>query len=73
MSCNHVSGCNHRIITRLLPARDPPPENIHISSLPPSIPTDIEPQQTGEQGEDVCFVDGFLLFVRSFIKMHEAF
>ncbi|XP_045913059.1 natural resistance-associated macrophage protein 2-like isoform X1 [Micropterus dolomieu] len=34
-------------------ARDPPPENIHISSLPPSIPTDQEPEQTGGQGDMV--------------------
>ncbi|XP_038579402.1 natural resistance-associated macrophage protein 2-like [Micropterus salmoides] len=34
-------------------ARDPPPENIHISSLPPSIPTDREPEQTGGQGDMV--------------------
>ncbi|XP_030589360.1 natural resistance-associated macrophage protein 2-like [Archocentrus centrarchus] len=34
--------------------RNPPPEDIHISSLPPSIPTDPEPdQQTGGQAEDM--------------------
>ncbi|XP_041655295.1 natural resistance-associated macrophage protein 2-like [Cheilinus undulatus] len=33
--------------------RDPPPENIHISCLPPSIPTDQEPDQTGAIGEVV--------------------
>ncbi|XP_034550840.1 natural resistance-associated macrophage protein 2-like [Notolabrus celidotus] len=31
--------------------RDPPPENIHISCLPPSIPTDLEPEQTGGQSD----------------------
>ncbi|KAM9343771.1 natural resistance-associated macrophage protein 2-like isoform 2-T3 [Pholidichthys leucotaenia] len=34
-------------------ARNPPPENIHISSLPPSIPTDVEPEQTAGQDEMV--------------------
>ncbi|XP_044065991.1 natural resistance-associated macrophage protein 2-like [Siniperca chuatsi] len=33
--------------------RDPPPENIHISSLPPSVPTDQEPEQTGGHGDVV--------------------
>ncbi|XP_074537399.1 natural resistance-associated macrophage protein 2-like [Halichoeres trimaculatus] len=33
--------------------RDPPPENIHISCLPPSIPTDPEPEQTERQGDMV--------------------
>ncbi|XP_070695169.1 natural resistance-associated macrophage protein 2-like [Pempheris klunzingeri] len=33
--------------------RDPPPENIHISSLPPSFPTDPEPEQNGGQGDVV--------------------
>nr|XP_020505942.1 natural resistance-associated macrophage protein 2-like isoform X1 [Labrus bergylta] len=33
--------------------RDPPPENIHISCLPPSIPTDQEPEQTGGIAGDV--------------------
>ncbi|XP_060914148.1 natural resistance-associated macrophage protein 2-like isoform X2 [Labrus mixtus] len=33
--------------------RDPPPENIHISCLPPSIPTDQEPEQTGGIGDVV--------------------
>uniref|UniRef100_UPI0037E8BB79 natural resistance-associated macrophage protein 2-like isoform X2 n=1 Tax=Semicossyphus pulcher TaxID=241346 RepID=UPI0037E8BB79 len=33
--------------------RDPPPENIHISCLPPSIPTDHEPEQTGGIGDSV--------------------
>nr|XP_046252133.1 natural resistance-associated macrophage protein 2-like [Scatophagus argus] len=32
-------------------ARDPPPENIHISSLPPSVPTDQDAPQTGGQGD----------------------
>ncbi|XP_076597056.1 natural resistance-associated macrophage protein 2-like isoform X2 [Chaetodon auriga] len=36
----------------LRPVRDPPPENIHISSLPPSAPTDPQPQQTGGQAGD---------------------
>ncbi|XP_008292027.1 natural resistance-associated macrophage protein 2-like isoform X2 [Stegastes partitus] len=31
----------------------PPPENIHISSLPPSIPTDQEPEPGGERAEDM--------------------
>ncbi|XP_067449375.1 natural resistance-associated macrophage protein 2-like isoform X1 [Thunnus thynnus] len=35
-------------------AREPPPENIHISSLPPSIPTDQESEQTGGQAGDVA-------------------
>ncbi|CAJ1084422.1 natural resistance-associated macrophage protein 2-like [Xyrichtys novacula] len=33
--------------------RDPPPENIHISCLPPSIPTDQEPDHTGGRGDPV--------------------
>ncbi|KAA8591474.1 hypothetical protein FQN60_002417, partial [Etheostoma spectabile] len=33
--------------------RDPPPENIHISSLPPSVPTEQEPGPTGGQAGDV--------------------
>ncbi|XP_070766015.1 natural resistance-associated macrophage protein 2-like [Enoplosus armatus] len=37
----------------LLAVRDPPPESIRISSLPPSVPTDQEPQQTGGQAGDV--------------------
>ncbi|XP_034393741.1 natural resistance-associated macrophage protein 2-like isoform X1 [Cyclopterus lumpus] len=32
---------------------DLPPENIHISSLPHSVPTDQEPQQTGGQAADM--------------------
>ncbi|XP_070824326.1 natural resistance-associated macrophage protein 2-like isoform X2 [Chaetodon trifascialis] len=36
----------------LRPVRDPPPENIHISSLPPSAPTEQQPQQTGGQAGD---------------------
>ncbi|XP_071333528.1 natural resistance-associated macrophage protein 2-like [Trachinotus anak] len=37
----------------LRPVRDPPPEDIHISSLPPSIPTDQEAEQAGAQADDV--------------------
>nr|XP_033485556.1 natural resistance-associated macrophage protein 2-like [Epinephelus lanceolatus] len=33
--------------------REPPPENIHISCLPPSVPTDHETEQTGGQAGDV--------------------
>ncbi|TDH10205.1 hypothetical protein EPR50_G00072610 [Perca flavescens] len=33
--------------------RAPPPENIHISSLPPSVPTDQEPGPTGGLAGDV--------------------
>ncbi|XP_056279300.1 natural resistance-associated macrophage protein 2-like isoform X2 [Pseudoliparis swirei] len=33
--------------------RDLSPENIHISSLPPSVPTDQEPEQTGGHAEDM--------------------
>lgn len=69
--CHHVRDFNRCIITCWLPVRDPPAENIHISSLPPSVPTDPEPQPTGAQGEDVCFVD--FVAHRSFIEMHEAF
>lgn len=59
--CDHVSDCNPSIITCFPPGRDPPTEDIHISSLPPSIPTDHEAEQTEEQGEDVYFVDSFFL------------
>ncbi|XP_029912416.1 natural resistance-associated macrophage protein 2-like isoform X1 [Myripristis murdjan] len=34
--------------------RSPPPESIHISSLPPSIPTDHEPGQTEGEGDDMA-------------------
>ncbi|KAF7668047.1 hypothetical protein LDENG_00034900 [Lucifuga dentata] len=34
--------------------RNPLPETIHISSLPPSVPTDQDPGQTGGQGHDVA-------------------
>ncbi|XP_023126761.2 natural resistance-associated macrophage protein 2-like [Amphiprion ocellaris] len=37
----------------LRPARNPPLENIHISSLPPGFPTDQEPEPTVEQAQDV--------------------
>lgn len=50
---------NLSLITCLLAGREPPPENIHISCLPPSVPTDHETEQTRRQGEDVCFVDTF--------------
>lgn len=43
---------NLSITTCLFPVRDPPPENIHISSLPPSIPTEQEPEHTEGQGDD---------------------
>ncbi|XP_071371060.1 natural resistance-associated macrophage protein 2-like [Centroberyx affinis] len=33
--------------------RNPLPEDIHISSLPPSVPTDQEPGQTGDEGDDM--------------------
>ncbi|XP_043980606.1 natural resistance-associated macrophage protein 2-like [Gambusia affinis] len=33
--------------------RNPPPENIHISSLPPSIPLDPEPDLPGQQDDSV--------------------
>ncbi|XP_035511736.1 natural resistance-associated macrophage protein 2-like [Morone saxatilis] len=33
--------------------RDPPPENIHISSLPPSFPTDQQQQPTGGRADDL--------------------
>ncbi|XP_054464385.1 natural resistance-associated macrophage protein 2-like [Anoplopoma fimbria] len=33
--------------------RDPAPENIHISSLPPSVPTDQEPEQTGGEADNM--------------------
>ncbi len=63
------------IITCLLPARDPPAESIHISSLPPSIPTDEEPEQTGAPGEEVCFVRSFCFCWDSsqFYETQEAF
>nr|XP_020443403.1 natural resistance-associated macrophage protein 2-like isoform X2 [Monopterus albus] len=37
----------------LRPVRGPPPENIYISSLPPSVPTDQGPEQTEAQANDV--------------------
>ncbi|XP_036961022.1 natural resistance-associated macrophage protein 2-like isoform X1 [Acanthopagrus latus] len=40
-----------KLFSFLRSGREPPAENIHISSLPPSVPTDPEPQQTGGQGE----------------------
>ncbi|KAM6928785.1 natural resistance-associated macrophage protein 2-like [Lycodopsis pacificus] len=42
-----------KMFSFLRPVRDPPPENIHISSLPPSVPTDQEPEQTGGQADDL--------------------
>ena len=61
--CDPVNDCNRSIITCLAAGREPPAENIHISSLPPSVPTDPEPQQTGGQGNHVCFVHRSLFFV----------
>ncbi|KAE8292820.1 Natural resistance-associated macrophage protein 2 [Larimichthys crocea] len=39
------------MIRFLRSVREPPQENIHISSLPPSVPTDQEPQQNGARGD----------------------
>ncbi|XP_068589237.1 natural resistance-associated macrophage protein 2-like isoform X2 [Cebidichthys violaceus] len=41
-----------KMFSFLRSVRDPPPENIHISSLPPSVPTDQEPEQTGGRAGD---------------------
>ncbi|XP_032378050.1 natural resistance-associated macrophage protein 2 isoform X2 [Etheostoma spectabile] len=42
-----------KMMSFLRTVRDPPPENIHISSLPPSVPTEQEPGPTGGQAGDV--------------------
>ncbi|XP_034731546.1 natural resistance-associated macrophage protein 2-like isoform X1 [Etheostoma cragini] len=42
-----------KIMSFLRSVRAPPPENIHISSLPPSVPTEQEPGPTGGQAGDV--------------------
>ncbi|KAL6119394.1 slc11a2 [Pungitius sinensis] len=43
-----------KFLSFLRSVRDPVPENIHISSLPPSVPTDQKPQPTGGQADDVA-------------------
>ncbi|XP_040048367.2 natural resistance-associated macrophage protein 2 [Gasterosteus aculeatus] len=44
-----------KFMSFLRSVRDPVPENIHISSLPPSVPTDQNrPEQTGEQADDMA-------------------
>ncbi|XP_023197140.1 natural resistance-associated macrophage protein 2-like isoform X1 [Xiphophorus maculatus] len=48
-----ILGFKSSLITGLLPGRNPPPENIHISSLPPSIPLDPEPDLPGQQDDSV--------------------
>ncbi|XP_031581610.1 natural resistance-associated macrophage protein 2-like isoform X1 [Oreochromis aureus] len=40
--------------------RNPAPEQIHISSLPPSIPTDQEPEQAERQADDVVEEKGVI-------------
>uniref|UniRef100_A0A4W6C014 Solute carrier family 11 member 2 n=1 Tax=Lates calcarifer TaxID=8187 RepID=A0A4W6C014_LATCA len=42
-----------KLFSSLRSGRDPPTEDIHISSLPPSIPTDHEAEQTEEQVDNV--------------------
>ncbi|XP_022618929.1 natural resistance-associated macrophage protein 2-like isoform X2 [Seriola dumerili] len=42
-----------KMFSFLRPVRDPPPEDIHISSLPPSVPIDQEAEQAGGQDDVV--------------------
>lgn len=66
--CDHVRDCNPCIITRLLPVRGSTPDDIHISSLPPSCPTYEEAEQNGGRGEGgLCSRDSCLL------KIHHRF
>ncbi|XP_075954779.1 natural resistance-associated macrophage protein 2-like [Anarhichas minor] len=48
-----MSQKKKKMFSFLRSVRDPPPESIHISSLPPSVPTDQEPEQTGGQADDM--------------------
>lgn len=41
-----------KMFSFLWPDKNPAPENIHISSLPPSVPTDQEPEQNGGREGD---------------------
>ncbi|KAM8864813.1 natural resistance-associated macrophage protein 2-like isoform 2-T2 [Spinachia spinachia] len=41
-----------KFLSSLRSVRDPVPENIHISSLPPSVPTDHKTEQTRGQADD---------------------
>ncbi|XP_074499467.1 natural resistance-associated macrophage protein 2-like isoform X1 [Sebastes fasciatus] len=53
-----MSQRKRKMFSFLRTVRDPHPENIHISSLPPSIPTDLEPEPTGGEGEEADDVEG---------------
>lgn len=67
MYSDYINHSNPSIITCLLPGRNPAPEQIHITSLPPSIPTDQEPEQAEGQGEDVYPVHSV------FLRTHHIF
>ncbi|XP_037334736.2 natural resistance-associated macrophage protein 2-like [Pungitius pungitius] len=43
-----------KFLSFLRSVRDPVPENIHIASLPPSVPTDHKPEPTGGQADSVA-------------------
>lgn len=74
MYSDYINHFNPSIITCLLPGRNPAPEQIHITSLPPSIPTDQEPEQAEGQGEDVYPVHSvFFKDSSHFYEIHETF
>lgn len=81
MYSDYINHFNPSIITCLLPGRNPAPEQIHITSLPPSIPTDQEPEQAEGQGEDVYPVHNvfflrthhiFMKYMKPFSQTHSA-
>ncbi|KAM4610664.1 natural resistance-associated macrophage protein 2-like [Polymixia lowei] len=47
-------GTSTKMFSFLKSDRNPLPEDIHISSLPPSVPSDQEPCQTGGEGGDMA-------------------